>query len=191
MQCGKRATRLSYASAYPLYSHLYRTPNTTPVEYLFLFYFLPSLIYPPSLPPSLSPFSRLSRLSYSSHLSHFSRPSHASHLPHLSLTSLTSFYFLLLFIFYIYLYLFIFIIIILIYKCSLFIAHSIKYSINGYLTRIRFKFLRSLQGWEAKVSITKKKTSRRGEERRGEERRGEERRGEERRGEENSINKVA
>lgn len=33
IQCGQRATRLSYASAYPLYSYLYRTPNSTPVEY--------------------------------------------------------------------------------------------------------------------------------------------------------------
>eukprot|EP00026_Physarum_polycephalum_P008447 Phypoly_transcript_08533.p1 GENE.Phypoly_transcript_08533~~Phypoly_transcript_08533.p1 ORF type:complete len:473 (+),score=50.52 Phypoly_transcript_08533:67-1485(+) len=36
VQCGKRMTRLSYASAYPLYSYLYRTPNTTPVEFTFL-----------------------------------------------------------------------------------------------------------------------------------------------------------
>lgn len=36
VQCGNRITRLSYASAYPLYSFLYRTPNTTPVEFKFL-----------------------------------------------------------------------------------------------------------------------------------------------------------
>jgi len=32
-QCGNRTTRLGYRSAYPLYSFLYRTPNSTPTEY--------------------------------------------------------------------------------------------------------------------------------------------------------------
>lgn len=36
IQCGKRVTRLSYRSVYPLYSYLYRTPNATPVEYQYL-----------------------------------------------------------------------------------------------------------------------------------------------------------
>jgi hypothetical protein len=33
LQCGSRATKLSYADAYPLFSFLYRTPNSTPAEY--------------------------------------------------------------------------------------------------------------------------------------------------------------